>query len=95
MKKLISKTIYNPKYRINQMTGVFASAFAHAGHITKEEAKEIAGLEDHEFEEVYDKAASISEKMMQAGGKKMDKLLEHFAEEIEEYMAHFGGKWSQ
>ena len=83
------------KAKIKQMTGVFASAFAHAGHITKEEAKEIAGLEDHEFEEVYDKAASISEKMMQRGGKKMDHFLEHFAEEIEEYMAHFGGKWTQ
>jgi hypothetical protein len=80
------------KEKIKKMTGVFASAFAHAGHITKEEAKEIAGLEDHEFEKVYDKAAAISEKMMQAGGKKMDKFLEHFAEEIEEYMAHFGGK---
>ncbi|UCE83927.1 MAG: hypothetical protein JSV47_05280 [Deltaproteobacteria bacterium] len=80
------------KEKVKQMTGVFASAFAHAGHITKEEAKEISGLPDHEFEKAYDKAASISEKMMQAGGKKMDKFLEHFAEEIEEYMAHFGGK---
>jgi hypothetical protein len=33
--------------------------------------------------------------MMQAGGKHMDNFLEHFAEEIEEYMAHFGGKWTQ
>ena len=80
------------KEKVKQMIGVFASAFAHAGHITKEEAKEIAGLADDEFEKVYDKAASISEKMMQAGGKKMDKFLEHFAEEIEEYVAHFGGK---
>jgi hypothetical protein len=29
---------------------VFASVFTHAGHITKEEAKEISGLADHEFE---------------------------------------------
>lgn len=79
------------KRKIKQMTGVFASIFAHAGHITKEEAKEIAGLADHEFEKAYDKAGSISERMMQSGGKKMDKFLEHFAEEIEEYMAHFGG----
>ena len=80
------------KEKVKKMTGVFASAFAHAGHITKEDAKEIAGLEDHEFEKVYDKAATISEKMMQAGAVKMDHFLEHFAEEIEEYMAHFGGK---
>ena len=29
------------KEKVKHMTGVFASAFAHAGHITKEEAKEI------------------------------------------------------
>lgn len=83
------------KEKIKKMTGVFASVFAHAGHITKEEAKEMSGLEDHEFEKVYDKASSVSEKMMQAGGKKMDHFLEHFAEEIEDYMAHFGGKLTQ
>ena len=80
------------KKKVKHVSGVFASVFAHAGHITKEDAKEIAGLEDHEFEEVYAKAASISDKLMQSGGDKMDKFLEHFAEEIEEYMAHFGGK---
>ena len=80
------------KEKIKQMTGVFASVFAHAGHITKEEAKEISGIADHEFEKAYDKAASISEKVMEGGGKKMDQVLEHFAQEIEEYMAHFGGK---
>ena len=66
------KELLMAKEEIKQMTGVFASVFAHAGHITKEEAKEIAGLEGHEFEKAYGKAASISEKMMQAGGKKMD-----------------------
>ena len=83
------------KEKVKHMSGVFAAVFAHAGHITKEEAKEIAGLKDHEFERVYDKAASISEKMVQAGASKMDKFLEHFAEEIDEYMAHFGGKLFQ
>jgi hypothetical protein len=29
---------------------------------------------------------------MQHEGDKMDKFLEHFAKEIEEYMEHFGGK---
>ena len=80
------------KEKVKHLSGVFASVFAHAGHITKEEAKEISGLEEHKFEKAYDKAASISEKMTQAGGKKMDKFLEHFAKEIEEYTAHFGGK---
>ncbi len=36
------------------MTGVFASVFSHAGHISKEEAKEISGLDDSSFEEVYE-----------------------------------------
>ena len=80
------------KEKVKHLSGVFASVFAHAGHITKEEAKEISGLADHEFEKAYDKGNSISEKMMEAGGKKMDKFLEHFAKEIEEYTAHFGGK---
>ena len=80
------------KEKVKHMSGVFASVFAHAGHITKEEAKEISGMADHEFEKAYEKAATISEKVMEGGGKKMDKFLEHFAKEIEEYMAHFGGK---
>ena len=80
------------KVKVKHLTGVFASVFAHAGHITKQEAQEISGLTDHEFEKAYDSASKIAEKTMQAGGKKMDKFLEHFAEEIDHYMDHFGGK---
>ncbi len=77
---------------MKHLSGIFASVFAHAGHITKEEAKEISGLADHEFEKAYDKASTIAEKAMQAEGEKMDKPLEYFAKEIEEYVEHFGGK---
>ncbi|MBW1820022.1 MAG: hypothetical protein JRJ60_23015 [Deltaproteobacteria bacterium] len=80
------------KEKVKHLTGVFASVFAHAGHITKQEAQEISGLADHEFEKAYDSASKIAEKTMQAGGKKMDKFLEHFGEEIDHYMDHFGGK---
>ena len=80
------------KEKVKHLSGVFASVFAHAGHITKEDAKEISGLEDIEFEKAYDKASSIAEKVMQHEGEKMDKFLEHFAKEIEKHMAHFGGK---
>ena len=80
------------KEKVKHMTGVFASAFAHAGHISKEEAKEISGLEDHEFEKAYSKASSIADQVMQHEGEKMDKFLEHFAKEIEQYIDHFGGK---
>ncbi len=78
---------------VKHMTGVFASAFAHAGHITKEEAKEISGLPPDKFEKVYAKASSIAEKAMQHEGNKMDKFLEHFAKEIDEYVAEFGDKF--
>ncbi|MBW2517489.1 MAG: hypothetical protein JRE88_11965 [Deltaproteobacteria bacterium] len=80
------------KEKVKHLSGVFASVFAHAGHITKEDAKEISGLEHHEFEKAYDKAASIAEKVMQHEGEKMDTFLEHFAKEIEQHMDYFGGK---
>jgi hypothetical protein len=80
------------KEKVRHLSGVFASVFAHAGHITKEEAKEISGLPDHEFEKAYEKASNITEKVMQHEGEKMDKFLEHFAKEIEKYMEHYGGK---
>ena len=80
------------KEKVKQLSGVFASVFAHAGHITKEEAKEISGLSDQKFEEAYSKASNIADSVMQHQGDKMDKFLEHFAKEIEKYTEHFGGK---
>jgi len=80
------------KEKVKHLSGVLASIFAHAGHISKEEAKEISGLDEHEFEKAYNKAARISEKVMAAEGEKMDHFLEHFREEIEEIMDNFGGK---
>jgi len=79
------------KEKVRHLSGVFASVFAHTGHISKEDAKEISGLDDHAFEHAYDKASSIAEHVMQHEGDKMDKFLEHFAKEIENYMEHFGG----
>lgn len=32
------------KEKVKHLSGVFASVFAHAGHISKGEAKEISGL---------------------------------------------------
>ena len=81
------------KEKVKHMTGVFASVFAHAGHISKEEAKEISGLDDTSFEKAYGKASNIAEKLMKTEGKKADKFLEHFAEEIDEWMKDFGGKF--
>jgi transcription antitermination factor NusA-like protein len=80
------------KKAIQKMNGVFASVFAHHGHISKEEAKEISGLEDHEFDHVYDKAAKIADRVMKAEGDKMDKFLEHFGKEIDDFIKEFGDK---
>ena len=79
------------KEKVKHLSAVFASVFAHHGHITKAEAKEISGLDDNEFDNAYDKAADIANKVMQHEGQKMDKFLEHFAEEIEKWSEHFGG----
>ncbi len=80
------------KEKVKQMTGVFASVFAHAGHIYKEDSREISGLDEASFEKACGKASNIAENLMKTEGKKTDKFLEHFAEEIDEYTAHFGGK---
>jgi hypothetical protein len=71
------------KEKVKHLSGVFASVFAHAGHISKDDAKEISGLDDHAFEHAYEKASNIAEKVMQHEGEKMDKFLQHFAKEIE------------
>ena len=50
---MVTKSLEIPKMakkKVKHLSGVFASVFAHAGHITKEEAKKISGLADHEFE---------------------------------------------
>jgi uncharacterized FlaG/YvyC family protein len=80
------------KEKVEHLSGVFASVFAHAGHITKEEAKEISGLANHEFEKAHDKASKIAENVMRHEGEKIDKFLEYFAKEIELHMEHYGGE---
>ena len=78
--------------KVKHMSGVFASVFAHTGHISKEQAREISGLEESDFEKVYAKAAGIADKVIKAEGNKMDRFLEHFAKEIDEYLKEFGDK---
>ena len=70
-------------------SGVLISALSFE---LMEEAKEISGLPDDEFDHAYDRAAHIADKVLQHEGEKMDKFLEHFAEEIEKWAEHFGGK---
>jgi len=68
------------------MTGVLSSVFAHTGHISKDEAKEISGLDESAFEEAFEKAGRIADKFLEAEGKKLDKFSEHFGKEVEAYM---------
>ncbi|OQY11607.1 MAG: hypothetical protein B6I31_04580 [Desulfobacteraceae bacterium 4572_19] len=73
------------KEKVKHMTGVLASIFSHSGHISKDDAKEISGLDDNAFERVYAKAANIAQKAITSKGK----VLEHFMEEIDEYYKEF------
>lgn len=79
--------------KVKHMTGVFAAVFAHTGHITREQAREISGLGEKDFEKVYSKAAKVAGKLDKAGGNKMDHFLNHFAKEIDEYVKEFGDKF--
>jgi len=79
------------KEPIRKMSGVLASVFAHTGKISKEEAKEISGLDESAFEEVFEKASRIADKFLEEEGKKLDKFSEHFGKEIAEYMREVYG----
>ena len=48
----------------------------------KDDAREISGLDDHAFEEAYEKASNIADKFMDAEGKKMDKFMELLAKRL-------------
>jgi hypothetical protein len=74
------------KQHIRKINGVLSSVFAHTGHISKDEAKEISGLDESDFEEVFEKASRIADKFLETEGKKLDKFSEHFGKEVEDYM---------
>lgn len=74
------------KDHVRKMCGILSSVFAHTGHITKDEAKEISGLDDSAFEEVFEKASNVADKFLETEGKKLDKFSEHFGKEVEAYM---------
>ena len=80
------------KEKVKHLTGVFASLFAHAGHISKEEAKEISGMPDDEFEKAYEKASEIADKALESGDRKMKKFMDHLAEEVEKDISGFSEK---
>jgi len=79
------------KKKVANLLGVIASVFAHTGAISKEDAREISGLPEGNFENAYDKAAEVAEKVMNAEGDKMEKLIEQLAEVINDESADLGG----
>jgi hypothetical protein len=74
------------KHHIRKMIGTLSSIFAHTGHISKDEAKEMSGLDDNAFEEVFEKASKVANKFLETEGRKLDKFSEHFGKEVEDYM---------
>jgi hypothetical protein len=78
-------------YYVRKMCGTLSSVFAHTGHISKDEAKEISGLDDSAFEEAFEKASRVADKFLETEGKKLDKFSEHFGKEIEDYMRKVWG----
>lgn len=80
------------KHKIRNLTSVIAAVFSHTGHISKEDAREISGLDGQDFETAYAKAADIIEKVMQTEGDKMETFLAQIGKEIDAYVAHYGGK---
>jgi hypothetical protein len=80
------------KDKVKHLTGVFASMFAHTGHITKEEAKEISGMDDHEFEKAYDRASAIAEKVGKSEDSKIEKFLDYLAKEVDKDISNFSEK---
>jgi len=80
------------KEKVRKMTGVFTSIFAHTGHISKDEAKEISGLDDEAFDKAYSEASSIADKFMDAEGESMGKLIDSEGKKMDKFMEHFGAK---
>ncbi|MFW5490584.1 MAG: hypothetical protein ACNI3A_19555 [Desulfovibrio sp.] len=77
------------KEDVQKSMGVFAAVFAHTGELSKEEAKELSGLDDNAFEEAYAKAALVAKKVQAAESNKVEHFMNHLGEEINEYMDKF------
>jgi len=81
------------KDSIRKVSGVLAAVCARRGEMTKEEARELCGLSESEFEEVYEKAGRLMAKLENVQAAKMDRFLEHYAKEIEDYVKDATRYW--
>jgi hypothetical protein len=76
---------------VKKVNAVVCAYFAHTGYLTREEAKELCGLDETHFEEAYAKAGNIFSKIGTAPDKGVSKLFEHLSKEVDEYMKHISG----
>ena len=76
------------KEYVRRLNGVITAVFHHTGYISKEDAQDISGLDDGEFEKVFAKADAISRQIIAARGNKVDAFIAHLAREIDDLAAH-------
>ncbi len=79
------------KEHVKKVNAVICAYFAHTGYLSREEAKELCGLEDTAFEEAYKKAGNIFSKIGSEPDKGVSKLFVHLSQEVDEYMKHISG----
>ena len=79
------------KEHVQKVNAVICAYFVHAGHLTKEEAKEMSGLDADHFEDAYAKAGTIFAKIGSEPDKGLAKLFSHLGEEVDEYMKRISG----
>lgn len=76
---------------VKKVNAVVCAYFAHTGYLTKEEARELCGLDESGFDEAYARAGNIFSKIGSAPDKGVSKLFEHLAKEVDDYMKHISG----
>lgn len=79
------------KEHVKKVNAVVCAYFAHTGYLTREEAKELCGLDETLFEEAYRKAGNIFGKIGTEPDKGVSKLFAHMSQEVDEYMKHISG----
>jgi hypothetical protein len=79
------------KEHVKKVNAVICAYFVHTNYLTREEARELCGLEENAFEDAYKKAGNIFAKIGSEPDKGASKLFDHLAHEVDEYMKHISG----
>lgn len=78
-----------PKPHIQKSVGVLVSTFAHLGHITREEAQEMSGLDDATFAEAYDKAKGVAQSVKECDTDKEKTFYDKLYNELNSYLKEY------